>query len=533
MATNKEIKITVDNAVDSTPQYLENVAKQDLEKPNDVVLDAFDRGQATTGFENWTLLETWTRFKKAVLICFACALIGANDGYQVGINASIIANKGFVQQFATALDGKGNPYLESPILSAWGAILSVGQVVGTLTIPFLSTHFGRKAAFYWILLLAAVSVMAESLSRTWQVWLVAKLICGIGIGSMQSTVPPYIAEIAPTRIRGALLMAYSFWWTTGSFFAQIALSTLNDKNPYQWLTPIYTQWSQVGVMLIIFTLIPESPVWCASQGKVTQAKKLLKQINGDIEGYDVDYQYSLVEMLIQHERKVAAEQRREKWYAIFQGTNARRTIIALWPATTQQFIGLKLFTTYGTYFFQQAGLPDPFLIKVITSSIKIAAVIGNILIADTIGRRMLAAWAATIACLCCIVVGILGVISSNQATNYVFVVVACLWMIGEISSQRLRPYTAGFAQGVSCVIGIIMDVLVPYMVNTNQWNWSFKTGWFYVGLGSIATAGMWFLLPETKGLSAAELDELFEKKVAAWRFAKTETATQRLVKAAN
>ena len=72
-------------------------------------------------------------------------------------------------------------------------------------------------------------------------------------------------------------------------------------------------------------------------------------------------------------------------------------------------------------------------------------------------------------------------------------------VLGEISSQRLRPYTAGFALGVSCVIGIIMDVLVPYMVNANQWNWSFKTGWFYVGLGSISTVGMWFLMPETKG----------------------------------
>lgn len=71
--------------------------------------------------------------------------------------------------------------------------------------------------------------------------------------------------------------------------------------------------------------------------------------------------------------------------------------------------------------------------------------------------------------------------------------------LGEISSNRLRPYTAGFAMGASCVVGIIMDVLVPYMVNANQWNWSLKTGWFYAGLGLIATAGMWYLVPETAG----------------------------------
>lgn len=41
--------------------------------------------------------------------------------------------------------------------------------------------------------------------------------------------------------------------------------------------------------------------------------------------------------------------------------------------------------------------------------------------------------------------------------------------VGEISSQRLRPYTAGFAAAISCVGGVIMNVLVPYMLNENQW----------------------------------------------------------------
>lgn len=312
-------------------------------------------------------------------------------------------------------------------MSAWGAILSVGQVLGTITIPFISSNLGRKMAFYWILLLAAVSVLAECFARSWPVWLVAKLLCGIGIGSMQSTVPPYIAEIAPIRIRGSLLMAYSFWWTTGSFFAQVALNSLNQSDPYEWLTPIYTQWSQVGIMLIIFVLIPESPVWCATRGKVDMAKRCLKQINGGVEGYDVDHQYNLLDLLIQHEHRVAVEQRKEKWYAIFQGVNARRTLIAVLPASGQQLIGLKLFTTYGTYFFQQAGLPNPFAIKCITSGIKIASVIVNILIADTIGRRLLAGWASTTAWLCCMIVGILGVIPHNRATDYVFVVTACVW----------------------------------------------------------------------------------------------------------
>lgn len=88
------------------------------------------------------------------------------------------------------------------------------------------------------------------------------------------------------------------------------------------------------------------------------------------------------------------------------------------------------------------------------------------------------------------------------------------------------------------------------MVNTDEWGWGLKTGWFYAGLGLPFTVAMWFLIPETAGYafpkiskdelndmltfpsnrrSAAELDELFERKVKPWRFHKTKTATQRIV----
>ena len=44
-----------------------------------------------------------------------------------------------------------------------------------------------------------------------------------------------------------------------------------------------------------------------------------------------------------------------------------------------------------------------------------------------------------------------------------------------------------------------MSVLVPYMVNTNQWNWGLKTAFFYVGLCLPFVIGIWFLIPETTG----------------------------------
>lgn len=71
--------------------------------------------------------------------------------------------------------------------------------------------------------------------------------------------------------------------------------------------------------------------------------------------------------------------------------------------------------------------------------------------------------------------------------------------VGEISSQRLRAHTAGFGAALSCVMGVIMNVLVPYMLNTNEWNWGLKTAFFYLGVGAPFAVGSWFIIPETKG----------------------------------
>ncbi|KAH6711365.1 putative transporter [Leptodontidium sp. 2 PMI_412] len=509
----------------------------------DAVADAAVQGQAITGYESLTPWETVKHFKMATAICFAAAFSAATDGYQIGINASIIANKGFVRQFATSKNANGSPALDAPVLSGWASIMSVGQIIGMIGLSFWTVRFGRKIAMYTYWLILVASIIAETRARSWEGWLIGKLLAGIGVGCLQSTIPAYISECAPPRIRGGLLMLYSFWWTLGSFFAQVALNSLNTNNPHNYLNPLYSQWGQIGLMIIIYIFLPESPAWCVTAGKMERAKKALSYLHRGAENFDVDAQLEIILLNVEHERALSVEQRREKWYNIFRGVDGRRTVTTLWTNLSQQFIGLSLFGTFGTYFFQQAGLKNPFRIKVITSSIQIATVIVVVFSADKIGRRYIACCATTLSWLACVAIGILGVVPSTNASTYIFILFACLWnvglaangatgwgFIGEISSQRLRPYTAGFGAAATCVVGVIMGVLVPYMTNVNKWGWGLKTAWFYVGVGAPFMLGMWYLIPETNGRSNAELDELFERGIKAWRFHKTETATQRILK---
>ncbi|WVF65283.1 hypothetical protein IAT40_000006 [Kwoniella sp. CBS 6097] len=504
--------------------------------------DAYQKGQLATGYETLSIPQTAKKFKWAFAYCFLATFAGATDGYQIGINGNIIANPGFVKQFATTTDAKGAPALSAPVLSAIGTIQSVGQIIGMTSLPFLATKFGRKPAMYLLWLILAASVICESTATKWQVWVVAKLFSGIGVGSLQFITPTYVSEVAPTRVRGFLLMMYNFWFSVGGFFAPVALQVMSTYAPDEFRVPIYTQWAQIGLMLIIYIVLPESPMWCASQGYEERAKSNMRRIYKGVENFDIDQQYETFALTIAHEKEVAAATGREKWYAIFQGPNLRRTMASTWALSSQQVLGLTLFYTYASYFFKTAGIADPFAVTCITNGIQLVIIILVALSVDYFGRRNICCGGLTTMLVAVTLIGILGVTPTKDATNKLLVFFSCVYIVGlqcsgstgwgfvgELSSQRLRPFTAGFAAAISCVGGVIMNVLVPYMLSPTAWNWGLKTAFFYTGLGAPAAIASWFIIPEPKGLTAAELDELFDSGVKPWRFHKTKTALQRQV----
>ena len=70
--------------------------------------------------------------------------------------------------------------------------------------------------------------------------------------------------------------------------------------------------------------------------------------------------------------------------------------------------------------------------------------------------------------------------------------------------------------------GIINNVWTPYMLNPTAWNWGAKTGFWWAGWCLLCLAWTYFRLPEPKGRTYGELDALFERRVSARRFHKTE-----------
>ncbi|WWD09795.1 hypothetical protein V865_007923 [Kwoniella europaea PYCC6329] len=462
--------------------------------------------------------------KKIALVAMAAAFSASLEGYQINLNGGIVSNKGFIAIMPR--DAKGA--ILGKYVSAWGGIQSTGQTLGQIFLQYLTDYLGRKAAMYTLFVFLVASVIAESLVKGWETWLIAKLFSGIGVGMLQSTLPVYLAEISPVQLRGLFINAYTFWFCLGQLLAGVALNKLQTGH---FKTAIYTQWGMIGVMGIIFVLLPESPWWLVSKGKLDKASKVLQRYYGHIEGYNVSDEVAIMTATIEAEKQTAAREGQEGHWAVFQGRNLLRLIIAAWPKIIQQFVGLSVFNSYSTYFFQLAGNKNPFLVTVILGCVQLLAMLITASLSDAVGRRPLTVYPYGVTSLSVLALGIIGCFDySSKSLGSLLIFFACLATFtttgasaigyayaSEIPSQRLRAKTAGWGLAMSNMVAIMFSFCTPLMLNGDA-HWGVKTGFFFAGTGTVSTIVGWFLLPEVTRRSPAEIDELFEKKVPLRKF---------------
>ncbi len=88
---------------------------------------------------------------------------------------------------------------------------------------------------------------------------------------------------------------------------------------------------------------------------------------------------------IEEERTLSKQQKQEGLFSVFQGRNTIRFVIASWPKITQQLVGLTVFNTYATYFFQYAGFKNPFIVTVILGCVQLLSMLITASTTDSFG----------------------------------------------------------------------------------------------------------------------------------------------------
>ena len=221
---------------------------------------------------------------------------------------------------------------------------------------------------------------------------------------------------------------------------------------------------------------------------------------------------------------------RELW----QGTNLRRTLIVMGVfGTIPTFSGTAM-TAYAVQFFESAGMSvtTAFNFNVIANGMNLIGVLIEFVIITRVGRRPLMLVGLSILGLMLLLIGIFGSIPPTQGTQNG--IGACCAVINlvyhatvgplsytfapEIPSSRLRIRTIAWGRAWYNIVYNATAQLTPRMVSITAWDWGAKAAFFWLAFNVSSTIWAYFFLPETKGLSYAELDILFANKVSSRRF---------------
>ena len=160
----------------------------------------------------------------------------------------VTAIGGFLFGYDTAVINGANSYLKvhmnlNPTQEGLaGASAILGCIPGAMFAGFLSDKFGRRKMLFLCALLYAVSGLLSAIPRTFDQFLWARIISGLGIGASSMICPVYIAEIAPEKWRGRLGTLFQLGIVTGIFLTLFINKLIQGMGDEVWNTAYGWRW---------------------------------------------------------------------------------------------------------------------------------------------------------------------------------------------------------------------------------------------------------------------------------------------------
>ena len=212
-----------------------------------------------------------TRSRHGLPIALTAASVGVIYGYDL----SIIAG---AQLFVT--EDFGLSTRQQELLTT---MVVIGQIFGALGAGVLANVIGRKKSVVLILFAYAVFALLAAFSVSLPMLLAARLLVGLAIGVTVVVVPVYVAESAPTAVRGSLLTAYQLAIVSGLIVGYLTGYLLSGTHSWRWMLGL----ACVPAILLLPWVIrmPDTARWYLLKGRVDDARRALLRVEPDA---DVD-----------------------------------------------------------------------------------------------------------------------------------------------------------------------------------------------------------------------------------------------------
>lgn len=142
----------------------------------------------------------------------------------------------------------------------------------------MADRFGRKRLLMWVAALFAATSLATALAPSFEVFIVARFIGGVGVGAVSLLSPMYISEVSPSSIRGRMGTFYQLSIVVGILVSYGINYMLRDAVPDNWRWMFATGLIPSALFLVLIAFAPETPRFLVRIGKSCEALAILGRI---------------------------------------------------------------------------------------------------------------------------------------------------------------------------------------------------------------------------------------------------------------
>lgn len=489
--------------------------------------------------KNMSLSEGLKTFPKAAMwsVILSTALI--MEGYDTNLLSSFYGFPAFTEKFGEWYEAQGEYQIPAKWQTSLSMAVNVGEIVGLYAAGVIADRVGYRYTLIGALFFTTCFIFIVFFAQNIATLLVGELLLGLPWGFFQTLTLSYASEVCPQVLRLYLTTYVNCCWVLGQLISSGLLRAfVNSESKDAYRIPFAIQWVWPIPIMIGIYFAPESPWWLVKKGRLAEAKASVKRLlseNSHLPNKEILAEAMLAKMQLTIKEEELS-QAGASYADCFKGVDFRRTRIAAMVWLIQNITGSALMG-YSTYFYIQAGLSTnmSFTFSIIQYCLGLLGTISSWFASQKLGRFSIYFYGLATMFAILITVGGLGTSSNPNASwgigslllcfTFVYdmsVGPICYCLVAEIPSTRLRTKTIIIARNVYNLAGIVIAIITPYMLNPTAWNWKAKTGFFWAGFAFFSLIYCWFELPETKGMTFAHLDQLFQKKVKARKFKSTE-----------
>ncbi|PKA47917.1 Sugar carrier protein C [Apostasia shenzhenica] len=460
------------------------------------------------------------------LTCFVAATGGLIFGYDIGISGGVTSMDAFLIKFFPSVyhkeqeDHSTNQYckFDSQLLTAFTSSLYLAALIASFFASTVTRVFGRKWSMFGGGVTFLVGAALNGAAGNVAMLIIGRILLGIGVGFANQSVPLYLSEMAPAKLRGMLNIGFQLMITIGILAANlINYGAAKIKGGSGWRVSLALAAVPAGIITLGSLFLPDTPNSLIERGHDDKARAMLRKIRGTDDIHD---EYADLKAASDESKLV-----KHPWRNIAQRRYRPQLTMAILIPFFQQITGINVIMFYAPVLFKTIGFGSDasLMSSVITGLVNVFATLVSIFTADRVGRRALFLEGGVQMLVCQIIVGTLIAVKfgtsgvAHLSRTYAGTIVAfiCIYVAGfawswgpmgwlvpsEIFPLEIR--SAG--QSINVSVNMLFTFIIAQVFLILLCHMKFGLFYFFGGWVVIMTIFIAFFLPETKNVPIEEM----------------------------